>query len=124
MQPDITHITLRNNLVQIKSMLIELVLRPRRDLLKWASVTKQTPNIKIGYPGQHLASLVTGVEGTRTGARGHDLRDMSEVKSCSRVDQLDKCKSCKAAVARIEPTRTNLPLHRNTCEYRSTARYS
>ena len=81
---------------------MELVLRPRRDFVKWARLTKQTPNMKIGYPGQHLASLVTGMEGTRTGARGHDLSDRSEVKSCSRVDQLDKCKACRAAVARIE----------------------
>lgn len=81
---------------------MELIVLPRRDLARWAEFTKQTPNIKLGYPGQHLASLIAGVEGTRTGARGHDLRDGSEVKACSRVDQLDKCKSCKAAVARIE----------------------
>ena len=95
-------ITLHNNVSNIEKMLMDLILRPRRDLAKWAKVTKQTPNIRIGYPGQHLASLVTGVEGERTGARGHDLSDGSEVKSCSRVDQLDKCKDCKAAVARIE----------------------
>ena len=109
MRPDPERTTLHNNIPQITEMLQELILRPRRDLAKWARVTKQTPNVKIGYPGQHLASLVTGlaslvtgVEGARTGARGHDLRDGSEVKSCSRVDQLDKCKVCKAAVARIE----------------------
>ena len=102
MKPDPAHITLHNNVPNIKKMLMELILQPRRDLAKWAKVTKQTPNIKIGYPGQHLASLVTGVEGERTGARGHDLCDGSEVKSCSRVDQLDKCKDCNAAVARIE----------------------
>ena len=101
-KPNPDHITLRNNLPNIKKMLLELILRPRRDLAKWAEITKQTPNIKIGYPGQHLASLVTGVEGSRSGARGHDLCDESEVKSCSRVDQLDKCKDCMAAVARIE----------------------
>ena len=70
--------------------------------MKWAAVTKQTPNINIGYPAQHLASLVTGVEGARTAARGHDLSDHSEVKSCSRVDQLDRCGDCRAAVARME----------------------
>lgn len=102
MKPDPTRITLRNNLSNIKKMLMELILGPRRDLAKWANITKQTPNIKIGYPGQHLASLVTGVEGARTGARGHDLCDGSEVKSCSRVDQLDKCNNCRSAVARIE----------------------
>lgn len=102
MRPDPQHITLDNNIPRIKEMLISLVLRPRRDLIRWAEITKQTPNIRLGYPGQHLASLVTGVKGERTGARGHDLSDGSEVKSCSRVDQLDKCKECKAAVARIE----------------------
>ena len=102
MRPDATLTTLDNNIPRIKKLLLELVLRPRRDLAKWAELTKQTPNIKIGYSAQHFASLVTGVEGTRTGARGHDLRDGSEVKSCSRVDQLDKCRICKAAVARIE----------------------
>ena len=83
---------------------MELIVRPRRDLVRWARFTKQTPNIRIGYPGQHLASLVTGVEGARTGARGHDLCDGSEVKSCSRIDQLDKCLECRAAVARLEST--------------------
>ena len=102
MRPDSARATLQNNIPLIKEMLQELILRPRHDLAKWARITKQTPNIKIGYPGQHLASLVAGVEGARTGARGHDLCDGSEVKSCSRVDQLDKCKACAAAVARIE----------------------
>ena len=79
--------------------------------MKWAHYTKQTPNIKIGYPGQHIASLVTGIEGARTGARGHDLCDGSEVKSCSRVDQLDKCNDCRAAVARAE---SNCPVCEST----------
>ena len=104
MKPLPEHITLHDNVTNLRTMLFELILRPRRDLAKWATITKQTPNIKIGYPGQHLASLVTGVEGARTGARGHDLSDGSEVKSCSRVDQLDKCKACNAAVSRIEET--------------------
>lgn len=58
--------------------------------------------MKIGYPGQHLASLITGIEGARTGARGDDLRDGSEVKSCSRIDQLDTCNNCEQKVLRIE----------------------
>lgn len=41
-------------------------------------------------------------EGSRTGARGDDLIDGTEVKSCSRVDQLDSCKDCKQKVLRIE----------------------
>ena len=102
MIPEADQVTIADNLADTKAMLLDLVLRPRRDLIRWAAVTKQTPNVKIGYTGQHLASVVTGVEGARTGARGHDLRDGSEVKSCSRIDPLDKCGRCKAAVARTE----------------------
>ena len=102
MIPNQENITIYNNLSNTKKLLHDLVLRPRRDLIKWAGITKQTPNIKVGYTGQHLASMISGVEGLRTGARGHDLRDGSEVKSCSRIDQLDKCNECKESVARIE----------------------
>lgn len=102
MLPKASLITLRNNRAQIEKLLFELVLLPRLKAIEWSRITKQTPNIKIGYPGQHLASLITGMAGERTGARGNDLTDGSEVKSCSRIDQLDKCNSCGAAVARLE----------------------
>lgn len=102
MKPQADLITLHDNQRQIEKLLFELVLNPRLKAIEWSRVTKQTPNIKIGYPGQHLASLITGMEGERTGARGNDLTDGSEVKSCSRIDQLDKCNSCGAAVARLE----------------------
>jgi hypothetical protein len=104
MQPNAKLVTISNNEKLIKELLDELVLQPRLRAIKWAGITKQTPNIKVGYPGQHLASLITGMEGERTGARGNDLRDGSEVKSCSRVDALDECaeKNCGAAVARME----------------------
>jgi len=102
MKPKIEFITIDDNKSKIYNLLEELVLMPRLKALEWSEITKQTPNIKIGYPGQHLASLITGVEGARTGARGDDLLDGSEVKSCSRVDQLDNCKNCKSKVLRIE----------------------
>ncbi|HJQ68098.1 MAG TPA: MamI family restriction endonuclease [Blastocatellia bacterium] len=102
MQPDTALITITDNLIKIRQLLNELVLQPRINAIKWSRITKQTPNIKIGYPGQHLASLITGMEGERTGARGNDLCDGSEVKSCSRIDQLDKCNECGAPVARLE----------------------
>lgn len=102
MQPDKSKIVITDNLVKIDGLLQDLVLLPRLKALQWAAVTKQTPNMKIGYPGQHLASLVTGMPGTRTGARGHDLIDGSETKSCSRVDQLDKCNACGGKVMRLE----------------------
>jgi hypothetical protein len=102
MKPNKDLISIGNNEEQIKELLSELVLNPRLNALKWSKLTKQTPNIKIGYPGQHLASLITGMPGERTGARGNDLIDGTEVKSCSRIDQLDLCKTCGASVARSE----------------------
>ncbi len=102
MQPNTSLITIDRNLEKIEQLLNELVLQPRINALKWSEITKQTPSIKVGYPGQHLASLITGIPGDRTGARGHDLIDGSEVKSCSRIDQLDKCSECEAPVARLE----------------------
>ncbi len=102
MKPNPDFITIDDNLNQIEKLLDELVLTPRLKALEWSKLTKQTPNMKIGYPGQHLASLITGVEGARTGARGDDLVDGTEVKSCSRVDQLDTCNKCNNKVLRIE----------------------
>lgn len=102
MKPKKEFITIKDTENKIKALLSELVLQPRLNAIKWSQITKQTPNIKIGYPGQHLASLITGMEGERTGARGNDLIDGSEVKSCSRIDQLDLCKDCKSPVARLE----------------------
>ncbi len=102
MKPKKEYLKISNNEHLIRKLLEELVLLPRIKALDWSKITKQTPNMKIGYPGQHLASLVTGVQGSRTGARGDDLEDGSEVKSCSRVDQLDTCNECKKKVLRIE----------------------
>lgn len=102
MKPDLDFITINNNRKLIEQLLHELVLEPRINALRWSGITHQTPNIKIGYPGQHLASLVTGIKGSKTGARGDDLEDGTEVKSCSRIDQMDRCKDCKAPVARNE----------------------
>ncbi|MGH8126739.1 MAG: MamI family restriction endonuclease [Gammaproteobacteria bacterium] len=107
MKPQEELITIRDNKALIKRLLEELVLFPRVKAINWSKITKQTPNMKIGYPGQHLASLITGIEGSRTGARGDDLKDGSEVKSCSRVDQLDSCEDCKSRVLRIEDTCPN-----------------
>ena len=101
-KPNKKFITILDNERLIKQLIDELVLQPRLNAIEWSKITKQTPNIKIGYPGQHLASLVTGMTGERTGARGNDLIDGSEVKSCSRIDQLDVCKNCDLSVARLE----------------------
>lgn len=40
---------------------------PRKLAHKWAAITNQTPNLKMGYPAQHLASLITGMKGTAQG---------------------------------------------------------
>ena len=102
MLPNKKLITIDNNQELIKELLFDLVLEPRIKALKWSQITKQSPNLKVGYPGQHLASLVVGMVGEKTGARGNDITDGSEVKSCSRIDQLDNCKDCKSKVLRTE----------------------
>lgn len=102
MQPNKLLISITNNELLIKKLLYELILEPRLKALEWSKITKQTPNLKVGYPAQHLASLVLGMEGTKTGARGNDIVDGSEVKSCNRVDQLDTCANCGEKVLRIE----------------------
>lgn len=89
---------------QIIEFFEDLIIEPRLKFVKWSKITNQTATLRIGYPGQHLASLVTGVKGEKTGARGNDLADGSEVKSCSRVDPKDTCKDCKSAVLRQEKT--------------------
>jgi hypothetical protein len=102
MQPNLKLVTIDDNVNKIIKLINELVLEPRIKALEWSKITKQTPNMKIGYPGQHLASLVLGMEGCKTGARGNDIIDGSEVKSCSRVDASDKCKKCNEKLSRTE----------------------
>lgn len=116
MQPDITKVTIGDNLSKIKSFMSEMILTPRERMLEWSKITNQTPNLKIGYPGQHLASLITGIPGTATGARGEDIADGTEVKSCSRIDQVDKCLDCKNNVMRVQkscPTCGSANIRRN-----------
>ena len=102
MNPNSEKVTIGDNLLNIERFINEIIISPKSALQQWALLTKQTPAAKIGYIGQHLASLITGVPGTGSGARGDDLNDGSEVKSCNKVDQVDKCKNCGARVMRME----------------------
>lgn len=102
MLPNSTLITIGDNRSQIERFINEIIIAPRRQLKQWATITNQTPAAKVGYIGQHLASLITGVRGTRSGARGDDLADHTEVKTCSKIDQADKCKKCGRRVLRQE----------------------
>lgn len=102
MQPNIDFIKISTDVTIIHKFIEEVILEPRLNVLLWSAITKQTPGLRIGYPAQHLASLITGVEGSRTGARGDDLVDGTEVKSCIRIDQLDTCKDCGQKVLRME----------------------
>ncbi len=87
-------------------LLTDLYVRLRRDLQRWAAVTHQTPQPRMGYVGQHLVSVVTGFPGGRSGARGDDLKlpngNVAEIKCCYRVDQLGQCGDCATVVASIE----------------------
>lgn len=82
----------------IKECIKDLYLDPRNLIRKWSKITNQTCQIRFAYPGQHIASVITGVKGTGTAARGDDLSDGSDVKTCSRADQLSECNSCGAKV--------------------------
>ena len=107
MLPNSTLITIGDNRSQVERFLNEIIITPRRQLKQWATITNQTPAAKVGYIGQHLASLITGVRGTRSGARGDDLADGTEVKSCNKIDQADKCKDCGHRVLRQEDACAN-----------------
>jgi hypothetical protein len=88
------------------SLLVDLYVSLRRNLQRWAAVTHQTPQARMGYIGQHLVSVVTGFPGGRSGARGDDLKlpggGVGEIKCCYRVDQLGVCGRCGTRVASIE----------------------
>ncbi len=104
MLADFKYITINSNAALVEKFILEAILIPRLKVIEWSKITKQTPGLKIGYPAQHIASLLTGVEGKRTAARGDDLADGSEVKGCNRLDQLDTCGNCGNKVLRSEST--------------------
>ena len=104
MVPSKQHLKISGNKELIEQFLDEVIVKPKTTLKKWSKITNQTPAVKLGYIGQHLASLITGVPGTGSGARGDDLEDSSEVKSCNKIDQVDKCAECNGRVMRYEKT--------------------
>lgn len=89
-----------------EQLLHDLYIDLRGKLRRWAALTKQTPQARMGYVGQHLVSVATGYEGGRSGARGRDLilsaGEFAEIKTCYRIDQLGRCLKCRAPVASIE----------------------
>ena len=89
-----------------EQLLRDLYIELRAKIRRWAAVTKQTPQARMGYVGQHLVSVVTGYEGGRSGARGKDLilsaTEFAEIKTCYRIDQLGNCLKCGARVASVE----------------------
>lgn len=102
MKPNENLITITDNRRLITEFIQDMLIIPRERAHKWSKITNQTPNLKIGYPFQHLASLITGMKGNATGARGEDLIDGSEVKSCNKIDQSDKCLECGRNILRIQ----------------------
>tara|TARA_B110000027_G_C16102559_1_gene293792 strand:+ start:91 stop:1086 length:996 start_codon:yes stop_codon:yes gene_type:complete len=89
-----------------EQLLEDLYLNLRQKLLKWAHITSQTPQARMGYVGQHLTSIVTGYSGGKSGARGRDIiindYEFGEIKTCYRIDQVGICFNCKAKVASFE----------------------
>ena len=89
-----------------EQLIYDLYIDLKRKVNKWASITHQTAQARMGYVGQHLVSIVTGFPGSRSGARGKDLvlpnDEYAEIKTCYRVDQLGKCNTCGVVVSGIE----------------------
>lgn len=102
MIPNNQFITIQTNQQLIELFISELIINPRIDIQKWATLTKQSSALKIGYIAQYLASLITGVKGSKSAARGDDLEDGTEIKGCNRIDQLDTCGTCGGKVSRYE----------------------
>lgn len=102
MKPNSDLISIDDNIDKITQFIKDMIIEPRRKAHYWSKITNQTPNLKIGYPAQHLASLICGMKGTATGARGDDIVDGTEIKGCSKIDQSDKCKDCKETVLRTD----------------------
>ncbi len=100
--PNLESLTKSQRKPLIASFLKEMYFDRRSTIFKWARLTKQTPLIETKFLGQNLISLITGISGRGSAARGDDLRDGSEVKTCSRLDQLSKCNECGAHVTAIE----------------------
>src|SRR3990172_13177459 len=94
--------TLQTSEQLIKECIRDLYLDPRNLVRKWSKITNQTCQIRFAYPGQHIASVITGIKGRGTAARGDDLSDGSEVKTCSRADQLSECGDCERSVLLIQ----------------------
>lgn len=107
MVPNKEYIVIDKNIELVRDFIDQVIVSPKKMLKDWSKITNQTPAIKLGYVGQHLASLITGVQGTGSGARGDDLADGSEVKSCNKVDQADKCRNCGHRVLRYETVCSN-----------------
>ncbi len=89
-----------------EALIRDLYLSLRRSVSAWSRITHQTPQARMGYVGQHLVSVVTGLPGGKSGARGYDLIDSQrghgEIKTCYRVDQLGACRECKGGVSALE----------------------
>lgn len=96
-------------------MIFDLYLDLQKRVNKWAAITKQTAQARMGYVRQHLTSVVTEFPGDRSGVRGRDLvlphNEYAEIKTCYRVDQLGQCNACGASVASIEPKCPRLQEH-------------
>jgi hypothetical protein len=58
----------------------ECMVGYRRSLIPFCSVAAANQNVGFGNLAQHLVSLVTGIRGTDSAARGADLEDGSEIK--------------------------------------------
>lgn len=73
-----------------KILIEEQIVKQRKMLSHWGTLTAQSFIIDTGYIAQHLVSLQTQISGQGMRGKGDDLCDGAEVKSANFIGSLDK----------------------------------
>ncbi len=81
---------LRERLMLAAGIFSELGVERLRRLTQWRKLTQQPINTGFDILAQHMVSLVTGIRGTGSNARGLDLEDGSEIKSVAHMGGQDR----------------------------------
>lgn len=73
-----------------KELIEEQIVKQKKLLSHWGTLTAQSSIIDSGYIAQHLVSLQTQISGQGMRGKGDDLCDGAEVKSANFLGSLDK----------------------------------
>lgn len=74
------NLTLGERKILAKEFFKKVVIGFRRVYLPFCKITSTTQNLGIANLSQHIVSIISGIEGNDSNARGFDLKDGSEIK--------------------------------------------